>query len=280
MIPIFIFTTLDINMFKRLPFASVISKESRMLIVRQVALVAKNLDAAEKFFSFCLGLKVCYRDPELAALGLKNILFPMGSQFLEFVSPMRPNTGAGRFLDKAGDGGYMVIFQCNDHHIYKQRVENSRIRIAHEFSIRNFINMQLHPKDTGGSFIEIDQQLGFRGDEPNGPWAPSGGVELRTSKSELSVKFIKILSRHPRITAEKWSHVLGRELVEQRKSFEILTDNSLIIFPKINDQNQDKLVAIGLSVGDSHDVINFARELGASCSSNSFFAFGIDWILC
>ena len=251
-----------------------------MLIVRQVALVAKNLNAAEKFFSHCLGLKVCYRDPELAVLGLKNILFPMGSQFLEVVSPMRANTGAGRFLDKAGDGGYMVILQCNDHHIYKQRVENSRIRIAHEFSIRDFINMQLHPKDTGGSFLEIDQQLGFRGDEPNGPWAPSGGVELRTSKPDLSVKFIKILSRHPRITAEKWSYVLGRELVERRKSFEIMTDNSVVIFPKINEQNQDKLVAIGLSVGNSYEVMNFAKELGASCSDNSFFAFGIDWILC
>ncbi len=143
-----------------------------MLIVRQVALVAKHLNAAEEFFSRCLGRKVCFRDPELAALGLKNILFPMGSQFLEVVSPMRPNAGAGRFLDKAGDGGYMVVLQCNDHHIYKQRMENSRIRIAHEVSIRDFINMQLHPKDTGGSFLEIDQQLGFRRAEPNGPWAP------------------------------------------------------------------------------------------------------------
>ena len=139
MIPIFIFITLDNNVFKRLPFASVILKESRMLIVRQVALVAKNLNAAEKFFSHCLGLKVCYRDPELAALGLKNMLFPMGSQFLEVVSPMRLNTGAGRFLDRAGDGGYIVILQCNDHHMYKQRVENSGIRIAHEFSIKDFL---------------------------------------------------------------------------------------------------------------------------------------------
>ena len=267
-------------MFKRLPFASVILKESRMLIVRQVALVAKNLNAAEKFFSHCLGLKVCYRDPELAALGLKNILFPMGSQFLEVVSPMRLNTGAGRFLDKAGDGGYMVILQCNDHHTYKQRVEKLRIRIAHEFSIKDFINMQLHPKDTGGSFLEIDQQLGFRGSDSDGPWAPSGGFESRKKNSKLSIKFLRILSRDPRITAEKWAYILGRELVERSQSFEISTDNSLLTFPKIDYQGQDKLSAIGLSAGDSHEVINCAKELGVSCSENGFFAFGVDWILC
>ena len=89
-----------------------------------------------------------------------------------------------------------------------------------------------------------------------------------------------MLSRYPRITAEKWAYILGRELVERSQSFEISTDNSLITFLKIDCQDQDKLIAIGLSVDGSQEVINCAKELGVSCSGNGFFAFGVDWILC
>ena len=45
---------------------------------------------------------------------------------------MRLNTGAGRFLDKAGDGGYMVILQCNDHHTYKRTYPLRNNRIDHK----------------------------------------------------------------------------------------------------------------------------------------------------
>ena len=34
--------------------------------------------------------------------------------------------------------------------------------------------MQLHPKDTGGSFFEIDEQRGERAHELDGPWNPAG----------------------------------------------------------------------------------------------------------
>ena len=69
-------------------------------------------------------------------------------------------------------------------------------------------------------------------------------------------------------------------MVERSQSFEISTDNSLLTFPKIDYQDQDKLIAIGLSAGDSDEVINCAKELGVSCSESGFFAFGVDWILC
>ena len=84
-----------------------------MLILRQVALVVKDLSAAERLLVDLFGITVCYRDPQLSQFGLENILAPMGNQFLEVVSPVTANTTAGRFLEKHGDGGYMLIIQCD-----------------------------------------------------------------------------------------------------------------------------------------------------------------------
>ena len=255
-------------------------KGSLMLIIRQVALVTADIIAAENFFSHCLGIKVCYRDPELKTFGLENIIFPIGSQFLEIVSPVELNTTAGRFLDKNGDGGYMVILQCDDHKKYKRRVEELGVRIAHEFQIENFCNMQLHPKDTGGSFLEIDQQLGLRGNERDGPWAPSGGTELEHLRTEISIKFVLMLSRAPEVTGKKWSSILERELIERNHAFEIPVDNSAIFFSKDGCIGDDKLMSVGLSVRDKGDVISRAKELGVVCSEDGFYAFGVDWVFC
>ncbi len=59
-----------------------------MLRLRQVAVVAADLAAAEKDVVDTLGLERCFRDPGVGAFGLRNALFPMGDQFLEIVSPI------------------------------------------------------------------------------------------------------------------------------------------------------------------------------------------------
>ncbi|HEY5646052.1 MAG TPA: hypothetical protein VIS76_08935, partial [Pseudomonadales bacterium] len=145
------------------------------LRLRQIALVAGELAPVEAALIDVLGLKVCYRDPGVAHFGLENALFPVGNQFLEVVAPTRDGTAGGRYLDRrGGDGGYMVITQCDDHAPRRARVAALGIRIVNQFETHEFRNMQLHPKDTGGSFFEIDEQLGPRAHAADGPWEPAG----------------------------------------------------------------------------------------------------------
>src|SRR5678815_2752977 len=83
--------------------------------LRQIALVGRDLDAAEADIRAVLGLDYAYDDPGVAKFGLKNAVFPVGETFLEVVSPKEPGTTAGRLLEKrGGDGGYMVILQVED----------------------------------------------------------------------------------------------------------------------------------------------------------------------
>ena len=147
-----------------------------MLRLRQIALVARHdLVAAQEFIE-TLGVEIAFHDPGIKGLGLHNTLMPIGTQLLEIVAPITEGTTAERFLlRRKGAGGYMVITQTDDHPPRRAKVEELGIRIVGQFDEHGFTNMQLHPADTGGSFLEIDQQEG--GEDPMGAVEP-GRQEL------------------------------------------------------------------------------------------------------
>lgn len=155
--------------------------------LRQVALVASSLDEVVASLQAAFGLKVAYRDPSVAVFGLHNAVLPVGPQFIEVVSP-RPGiegggsedgdrkgggTAAGRRLARlGGDGGYMVICHTDDQPGVRARAAALGVRVAFEADEDGYRILQLHPRDTGGSFLEVDHQPG--GSDPWGPWAPAG----------------------------------------------------------------------------------------------------------
>src|SRR5215467_6313515 len=99
------------------------------LRLRQIALVAEKLAPVTEDLHEILGLEVGFRDPGVKVFGLQNALFPVGGQFIEVVSPIKEGTAGGRYLDRrGGDGGYMVITQCDDHAPRKKRVAGMKIR--------------------------------------------------------------------------------------------------------------------------------------------------------
>jgi len=82
--------------------------------LRQIALVARDLDAVRADIASVFGLDYAYVDPVVGRYGLTNLVFPVGDTFLEVVSPVVEGTTAGRLLEKRrGDGGYMVILQTD-----------------------------------------------------------------------------------------------------------------------------------------------------------------------
>ena len=129
------------------------------LRLRQICLVASDLDPVVEELRAIFGLEICHIDPGVASFGLRNTLLPIGDQLLEVVCPIRSGTAAGRYLERrGGDGGYMVITQCAKEAQQERRrlAGELGIRIAFEFETPEYRCMQLHPRDTGGCFFEID----------------------------------------------------------------------------------------------------------------------------
>lgn len=250
------------------------------LRLRQVALVATELERVERTLTQALGLKPCFRDPSVGEFGLHNVLFPIGNQFLEVVAPTRPGTAAGRYLERRrGDGGYMVITQCDDHAPRRARVEALGVRIAHQFEIDNFINMQLHPRDTGGSFFEIDQQLGPDSGAVDGPWAPAGPDwrECRNTDLIEGIRAVEIQSDDPLLLAEKWAEIAEIDLERQDQGFVLPLENADIRFVRANDGRPEGLAGIDVVAGKDGGLAARLAELGESLPDGCYLLAGMRW---
>src|SRR2546430_11827477 len=117
------------------------------LRLRQICLVARELEPVVDDIRAILGLEICYRDSGVAKYGLVNALFPIGTSFLEVVAPVEPNTAAGRFLDRSGGhGGYMAIFDCENPGRRRRHAETIGIRIAHLIRHADYLGMHLHSR--------------------------------------------------------------------------------------------------------------------------------------
>jgi len=145
-----------------------------MIRLRQVALVASDLDTVVVELCAALGLEVCYVDPGVGEFGLHNALMLIGDQFLEVVSPTREGTTAGRLLERRardngnGDGGYMAIYEVDDLDGRVERVQAAGVRIVWSADHPEIRGRHLHPRDVGGALVSIDQPV------RRGEWAWGG----------------------------------------------------------------------------------------------------------
>ena len=136
---------------------------SDYLRLRQICLVAPQLEPVISDIAGIMGLKICYRDGNVAKYGLQNALLPVDSILLEVVAPFQPGPGtaAGRFIDKTGGrGGYMAIFCCDDPDARGKHAAAIGVRTANVITHAPYHGVQLHPRDCRAAFIEFNHTDG------------------------------------------------------------------------------------------------------------------------
>ncbi|RIL06955.1 MAG: hypothetical protein DCC71_04770 [Proteobacteria bacterium] len=125
--------------------------------LRQIALLARELDATVEHLRAVLGLDVAFRDPDVAAFGLANAVLPVGDCFLEVVSPIRDDASGARLLARrGGDCGYMVIVQTGDLAAARARAQREEVRVVFEHAAPRIATLHLHPRDVGGAILSFD----------------------------------------------------------------------------------------------------------------------------
>ena len=245
--------------------------------LRQIALVATELEPVVSDFHHVLGLDVAYRDPGVATFGLHNAVMPAGEQFIEVVSPTGEGTAGGRYLDRrGGDGGYMVIMQCSDHAPVKARVEAAGVRKVVEHDGEHYQIMQLHPRDTGGSFMEIDVQAG--GESMDGPWEPAG-PQWQVARTDVvqAIVTADIQADDPQRLGQRWSEILGIQLDLIAGVPTIGLDNAALSFVPVTDGRGEGLRGIGVRVSDAAAVVEAATARGCRVEEGRVLLGGL-WV--
>jgi hypothetical protein len=245
--------------------------------MRQICLVARDLDAAEADLSAIFGLAVCYRDPGVGRFGLHNFLMPVGDNFLEVVAPMREGTAAGRYLDRrGGDGGYMVIMQCDDVAAARGRVARLGVRLVADMGHGEDQGIQLHPKDVPGAIVELRQNHGA--DDPIPPWEPAGPDWAPARRTDLVRAMVaaEIRSDDPAALASRWGEVLDRPVrTDDAGCPTIALEDATLRFMPATDGRGEGLGGLDLQTVDRTRVLDAAEARGCRVSDDVVMVCGV-----
>jgi Glyoxalase-like domain len=227
------------------------------LRLRQICLVAPHLEPSVSTICTVLGTMVSYVDPNVEKYGLVNALMPFGNSFLEVVAPTRDGTAAGRYLDRrGGEGGYMVILDCDAIEPWLAHLPTAGVRIANDLDYPGeYRGLQLHPRDTGGALLEINHSHGGAWD---GPYHPAG-PRWRGGDDDERIVAAELQSPDPARLAKRWSEILRRPVRDAAGVATIDLDLGALRFVSATDGRGEGLGGIDVKI-PRHERARFAAR--------------------
>ena len=225
--------------------------------IRQIVMVSSMRDPIVNDLCELFGFEVAFNDPGVGHFGLENAVIPIGTDFLEVVSPVKDNTTAGRFLEKRnGDGGYMIIIQVDDFEISKGLVEKKNIGVVWETDLPEAKAMHLHPKQMGGAILSLDWM------NPKESWKWAGPEWTSHISGPVSgVDGVEIQSSNPDEMFKDWLEVLGSTKSDPEKRI-IFLDNTWLKFISDTDGRGAGISAFSLKSKNHHVIYERAKDLG------------------
>jgi len=229
--------------------------------LRQIALVSKDLAAAEADIRAVLGLNYAYDDPGVGKFGLKNAVFPIGETFLEVVSPKQEGTTAGRLLEKrGGDGGYMVILQVREIVEARTRIASCGARVVEQADLDDgrVAMSHVHPRDVGGAILSLDYM------DPWERWEWGGPIWRENVRTDVSTAIVgaELQGDDPAEMARRWGQVLGRAPSPWGEGLRIELDGAELRFAPIRDRRGEGLGGFDVAVRDPDGVRKSAQARG------------------
>lgn len=173
--------------------------------LRQIAVAAEDLQTNRKVLMSLVGAQADFEDPGVGEFGLTNSVVALGNSFFEIVSPIAPDTAAGRMLQRqGGDCGYMLLFQTPDLEPVSQRVVHMGLRKIWETERDEVSAFHLHPKDIGGAIVSIDEM------RPPESWL-WGGPHWAQQRADRvgDIMSATLAVEDPRGISHQWAAVLG-----------------------------------------------------------------------
>jgi hypothetical protein len=246
--------------------------------LRQICLVAPQLEPVISDIAGIMGLNVCYRDGNVAKYGLENALLPVDTILLEVVAPFQPGTAAGRFLDKTGGrGGYMAIFCCDDPDARGKYANSIGVRTANVITHPPYHGVQLHPRDCRAAFIEFNHTDGS--DDILGPYPPAGPDWQKSIRKDVTQALlgVEMQSPDPLALAEHWGKIIGIAVSRNASGEpELQLPNCNFRFV---EGASDLMTGLTFRVNDIAKVRDTAEAKGLPAAGDAFLLCGVTFRL-
>lgn len=191
--------------------------------LRQVALVAADLDATTGQLQAAFDWPEPFHDPGVGTFGLTNAVFAAGNTFVEVVAPAEADTTAGRYRERrGGDSGYMAIFQMPDLAAARRRIAAAGIRVVWSADHADIAGTHLHPKDVPGAIVSLDWA-----DPPESwRWAGPEWTGRAPAHRPGGLSGLTIEVTDPAVAAARWAEVLGVAVADEDGGATVLLEHA------------------------------------------------------
>jgi methylmalonyl-CoA epimerase len=130
-----------------------------ILDIDHVGIAVPDLDDAVERYGRTLGVEPVHRE-RVEDQGVEEVLFAVGSSFIQLLGALGPDTPVGAFLEKRGPGVHHIAYRVDDVAAALARLRDEGVRLIDEAPRRGSRDTLIafaHPKDMGGVLVELVQ---------------------------------------------------------------------------------------------------------------------------
>ena len=130
-----------------------------ILDIDHVGIAVDDLDASVGHYRRTLGVEPAHRE-RVEDQGVEEVLFPVGTSFIQLLGALGPDTPVGVFLAKRGPGVHHLAYRVDDVAGALVRLRDEGITPIDEVPRRGSRDTPIafvHPKDMEGVLVELVQ---------------------------------------------------------------------------------------------------------------------------
>ena len=132
-----------------------------MLIdVDHVGIAVADLETAVEHYRRAFGVEPAYREV-VEAQGVEEVLFRVGTSYIQLLGALGPQTPVGRFLSSHGPGVHHVAYRVDDVAAALEHLRAEGVRLVDEAprpGSRGTRIAFVHPSGMGGVLVELVQE--------------------------------------------------------------------------------------------------------------------------
>ena len=130
-----------------------------ILDIDHVGIAVTDLEEAVERYRRTLGVEPSHRE-RVVDQGVEEVLFPVGTSFIQLIAALGPETPVGSFLAKRGPGVHHVAYRVDDVAAALEHLRSEGVRLVDETprpGSRGTLIAFVHPKGMEGVLVELVQ---------------------------------------------------------------------------------------------------------------------------
>ena len=128
--------------------------------IDHIGIATQDLEAAVERYRRAFGIEPAHRET-VADQGVEEVLFRVGTSYIQLLGALGPDTPVGRFLDRRGEGIHHVGYRVDDVAETLARLKELGVPVIDQASrpgSRGTTVAFVHPRGFGGVLVELVQE--------------------------------------------------------------------------------------------------------------------------